>query len=242
MRIRKIIALLLVCVLCVGLLPNGVKVKALSSEELLVIGGLTIIENGEWKVGNGFSYETDKYTVCLNDGGWGYDLMLHGDIGGVELKQGTDYTVTYWVKDEKINPNAIKFAADEQHLWITVKITGKGNYADETFESGYSVKRVAKNSTVFDLTKAKIYAKGTKKAVPKQGYLGEPIEPAVDVYVKVGSTWQLVDESLYEVHYINNIERGTAKIVVVGDGEKAVGNKKANFKIVKWQFSLLSLF
>ena len=163
-------------------------------------------------------------------------------IDGVELKQGTDYTVTYWVKDEKINPNAIKFAADEQYRWIDVKITGKGNYADETFESGYSVKRVAKNSTVFDLTKAKIYAKGTKKAVPKQGYLGEPIEPAIDVYVKVGSTWQLVDESLYEVHYINNIERGTAKIVVVGNGEEAVGNKKANFKIVRWQFSLLSRF
>ena len=92
-----------------------------------------------------------------------------------------------------------------------------------------------------NLVVEKIYGKGTMKAVPKQLYTGEGIEPEVDVYVKVGKTWTKVDESLYTVSYVNNVELGTARILVNGDGEGAVGSRKGSFKITKWQFNLLNL-
>ena len=162
-------------------------------------------------------------------------------IDGIQLKQNTDYTVTYWYKDQQINPNKIKFDANEEVHEITVKITGKGNYLGETLETGYTVKKLKAQMTAVDLTKAKIYAKGTKKAVSNQLYTGEGLEPEIDVYVKIGKTWTKVDESLYTVTYVNNIERGKARILVNGDGEGAIGSKTGTFKIVKWQFSLLNL-
>ena len=58
--------------------------------------------------------------------------------------------------------------------------------------------------------------------------------------MKVDKAWTKVDESLYTVTYVNNVERGKAKILVNGDGEGAVGSRKAAFKIGKWKFSMMS--
>ena len=181
------------------------------------------------------------YTVYSDDDGKKYanKSVPYVSIDGVELKQNTDYTVTYWYNGQQINANKIKLAANEESRVITVKITGKGNYEAETFERTYTVKKVPAQTSVVNLTKAKIYAKGTKKAVPAQGYTGEPLEPEIDVYVKIGKTWTKVDESLYTVTYVNNIERGKAKILVNGDGEGAIGSRQGTFKIVKWKLSQL---
>ena len=181
------------------------------------------------------------YTVYSDDDGRKYanKSVPYVSIDGVQLTQNTDYTVTYWYNGLKINANKIKLAANEESRVITVKITGKGNYEAETFEDNYTVKKVPAQSVV-NLSKAKIYAKGTKKAVPDQGYIGEPLEPEIDVYVKIGKTWTKVDESLYTVTYVNNIERGKAKILVNGDGEGAVGSRQGTFKIVRWKLSMLN--
>ena len=183
------------------------------------------------------------YRVYSTDNGKNYANKSepYVAIDGVGLRKNVDYTVTYLYNGKKIDANKIKLDQNEKSREITVKITGKGNYSEESVEKTYTVKKIEAKSETIDLTKAKIYAKGTKKAIPAQGYIGEPLEPEIDVYVKIGNTWQKVDESFYSVSYVNNIERGKAKIIVNGDGEKAVGSRVGTFSIKKWMFSWLKL-
>lgn len=209
--------------------------------------GRAAVKNQTFEITKGTLADADitvgdkAYTTYTTDDGRKYanKSVPYVSIDGVQLAQNTDYTVTYWYNGQQINADKIKLAANEESRVITVKITGKGNYEAETFETTYTVKKLPAQSVV-NLSKAKIYAKGTKKAVPAQGYIGEPLEPEIDVYVKIGKTWTKVDESRYTVTYVNNIERGKAKILVNGDGEGAIGSKNSTFKIVRWKFSLLN--
>lgn len=117
---------------------------------------------------------------------------------------------------------------------ITIRVKGTGNCSMET-ETTYNI---IKAGGLTDLTKAKIAAKGSAmKPVGKQGYTGEKLEPPIDVYVKQGAAWTKVDEKFYSVSYINNIEPGTARIVVNGEGNNAVGSVSAKFSITKGDFS-----
>nr|MCR5356848.1 hypothetical protein [Lachnospiraceae bacterium] len=53
--------------------------------------------------------------------------------------------------------------------------------------------------------------------------------------------WVEVDPSLYTVSYINNLNKGSATILVTGDGEKAIGSKTVKFSISAMRFELFRL-
>ena len=68
------------------------------------------------------------------------------------------------------------------------------------------------------------------------------IEPKIRVMVKVNKVWTDVDPALYDVSYINNVNKGTAVILVNGKGAEAVGSKNVKFSITKMRMSLFRLF
>ena len=82
------------------------------------------------------------------------------------------------------------------------------------------------------LASAKITESGnSKKSVPPQSYTGAALTPGFDVYVKEGREWKIVGPTFYTASYVNNVQKGTAVILVTGKGDKAAGSKKANFRI-----------
>ena len=60
--------------------------------------------------------------------------------------------------------------------------------------------------------------------------------------VKVNKVWTDVDPALYDVSYINNVNKGTATILVSGNGTDTMGSKSAKFSITKMRMSLFRLF
>ncbi len=123
-------------------------------------------------------------------------------------------------------------------------MTGKGNYTETTAECTYEM--VRRGAESIDLTKAKIVAKDKNKngkdvAVAEQEYTGYEIKPEIRVIAKVNNKWVDVDPADYTVSYINNVNKGTATILVTGDGEKAIGSKTAGFSISTMRFELFKL-
>ncbi len=145
-----------------------------------------------------------------------------------------DYTVKYYTviggETKEITGQKIELAESETSKRIKAVITGKHNLtADVTAETYYYVTRAPKEK--INLTKARIVAKGTNKAIPKQVYTGSSIMPKIDVQIKEGKKWVVVDPSNYTVVYANCLSTGKATIYVNGKND-AVGSKKANFKIL----------
>jgi hypothetical protein len=163
-----------------------------------------------------------------------YKSETYVSIGNVKLTKGTDYTVEYYLGNQLIKGDKIKFSKGETFKTITVKIKGKGNYASTVEKTAtYNVYKVIKNEKAIDISKARIVAKGTKSSVKKQKYTGIEIRPEIEVQIKQKGKWVSIDPSLYNVSYVNNVRRGTASIVVNGNGTETLGSKKANFNIVK---------
>ena len=133
------------------------------------------------------------------------------------LKKNMDYTVEYIdvATGEEINSNDIIYNGTE----IAIVATGTGNYTG-TLSTTYFVRNTN------DIGKAK-YDK-----IPKQQYTGSEITPDFRMYIKDGSykIYLKKDKDYQVVGYYNNINKGTATVLVKGIG-KYSGSKLVTFKI-----------
>ncbi len=164
-------------------------------------------------------------------------VMLTDSSKGINtLLSSKDYSVRYFTTvdgtEQDITGRKITLGADEDVKLIRMELTGKGNFKNDTVSKYYYVR---KKAGVIDLSKAKIAAKGNKKRKPvgTKTYTGAPITPEIDVYVKSGRKWALVNPSAYTVTYINNENVGKGTILITGRGSSAVGSKSAKFTISK---------
>ena len=97
----------------------------------------------------------------------------------------------------------------------TVTIKGKGNYTEEIIMRDFTV------VSGFDLSEANV-------TVEDQVYTGQPIEPKVVLELNDST---LIEGTDYTLSYENNIEPGTATIIINGIGAYG-GTKIVNFEIL----------
>lgn len=122
-------------------------------------------------------------------------------LGGTTLRQGTDYDVTY------TNNTSIGTAY--------VTITGKGTYAGTS------------TGTTFKIVMPSI-TNATIVSIPDQTYTGYQVCPALTIYTSGGMLREGTD---YTLSYTNNINIGTAYVMVTGIGAYS-GTKQMMFRIV----------
>lgn len=160
---------------------------------------------------------------------------------GTRLLGKNDVNVQYYVG--KVDPaneitsknkTKISLADGETSKEIFVVVTGKGNYEGTSITTSYKVYKADKSKV--DLSKAKIVAKdknakGKDVAVSAQVYTEVKVTPQIRVLIKNGKNWEEVDSTSYSVNYVNNVNKGSATIIVNGKGDKAVGSISARFKI-----------
>lgn len=148
-------------------------------------------------------------------------LKLYEASTGKVLKAGTDYDrkFKYYVIEagQERDVTADDLAAEKE---IHVRVVLKGNYADQ---SGNAVKEAA-----FRLYTIKASTFKVDKIKP-QVYTGKEITPPVVVKNKEGTA--LKEGVDYELHYSNNIRKGTAKVTITGIGNSYGGTKNVTFKI-----------
>ncbi|MGN0594393.1 MAG: CIA30 family protein, partial [Hominimerdicola sp.] len=126
--------------------------------------------------------------------------------GSTTLTKGTDYTVSY---SNNVNAGT-----------ATVTVTGMGNYTGSTSVS-FTINSVVTSNDIADCT---ITLSSTSFE-----YSGSPIKPKVTV--KSGSKTLTLGTD-YLVRYVNNIEAGTATVVIAGKGNYT-GRVEKTFTIVK---------
>lgn len=119
-----------------------------------------------------------------------------------QLKKGTDYTVSY---DNNTNIGT-----------ASVTITGKGNYSG-TVTKSFQI-------TARDLSKCEIQLSSSSFT-----YSGTEKKPKITV---TSSGKELVPGTDYTVSYRNNINAGTASVVITGKGSYT-GTKTASFQIAR---------
>lgn len=124
--------------------------------------------------------------------------------GNIVLVKDVDYTLSY-KNNTRIGSTA------------TVEVTGTGNYVD-TISAEFTV--------VADIA----VAQTVPGEIGPQIYTGQPITPEIDSVQIKGST--LRRDVDYEISYLNNVEPGTATIVITGLGEYG-GTKEINFEIYR---------
>lgn len=133
------------------------------------------------------------------------------DNGKLLLKEDVDYTVSY---------------ADNIEAGGSAKaiITGKGKYTNETWKTFNIGRRNFNNVTV---------------KVSNQVYTGFPIKPipeVIDIPNPENSSVNIIKSADYVLEYKNNVNVGTATVLVNADGEGArksfTGNKSATFQIL----------
>lgn len=133
----------------------------------------------------------------------GYEIRpsLKVRVGNTLLTEGRDYTVKY---ENNINIGT-----------AFVTVTGIGNYADTGMKSAY-----------FRITAPSV-TNATVTAIADQSYTGYAICPAVTVYVNNVLLREGID---YTVSYTNNINMGTASVLITGIGSYS-GTKTVTFRI-----------
>ncbi|MCM1087721.1 MAG: InlB B-repeat-containing protein [Muribaculaceae bacterium] len=117
------------------------------------------------------------------------------------LVKGTDYTVTY-----SNNRNAGTAG---------VTITGKGKYNGQKTVT-FQIKGTAISSMEFE-------------KIPNVTYNGAAAKPIITIKTKEGQ--QLMPGSDYRLVYENTVQKGTASVTVIGNGNYT-GTKKLSYKIV----------
>ena len=174
-------------------------------------------------------------------------------VGGVQLKA-SEYTVKYYegeVSDvtaedvkELTSKDKISIDGTDTSKTITVVVTAKDINYTGTATRTYEIVKPATGT--IDISKAKIVAKakstkGKDVMVGKQEYNGMPVEPEIRVLVKSGKTWTEADSNIYDVTYVNNVNKGKATILVIGDGDTCIGSRTAKFTITSMRMSLFKL-
>lgn len=150
---------------------------------------------------------------------------------GVLLKNKEHYTYKLYRGEVDVTKKKLSFDEKDLPAKITLKVTGKGGFTTDTVECSFDV--YALPDGAFDLTDAKIVSQSTNSAVKKQDYTGREVKPAIDVYAKAKGSreYAIVPAQDYKVTYYDNINRGTAKIVVTGDNKNSFGKKTGKFTI-----------
>ena len=121
----------------------------------------------------------------------------------VKLVNGTDYTLSY---ENNITTGT-----------ATVTITGKGNYTGVT-------------SKTFEITTKLINGEDVNvSAIADQVFTGSNIEPSVTLFDTTTSS-DLVLNTDYTIKYENNLNVGTAKIIITGKGSYS-GTREIEFNI-----------
>ncbi len=144
---------------------------------------------------------------------------------------GRDYTVKYFDGNKELSSGDVTDLGGDPSKQITVKVMGKNNFKEESADVDGSFRILKVSENAVDLSKARIVAKGTSKKVKACEYTGQAIVPEVDVQIKVGGRWINVDPERYSVTAMNNINKGSAYLMVTGDGISAAGSKMVRFKI-----------
>lgn len=122
-------------------------------------------------------------------------------VGGKELTKDTDYTVTGLTGTE---PGS-----------YPVTVTGTGNYTGEVTKS-------------FTISKAQISSAAITYDAGPYGYTGKEWKPEVTVSFNSAT---LTAGNDYTVSYENNINAGTAKIIITGIGDHFTGLTEKTFTI-----------
>lgn len=122
-------------------------------------------------------------------------------VGGKELTKDTDYTVTGLTGTE---PGS-----------YPVTVTGTGNYTGEVTKS-------------FTISKAQISSAAITYDAGPYGYTGKEWKPEVAVSFNDAA---LTADTDYTVSYENNINAGTAKIIITGIGDHFTGSTEKTFTI-----------
>ena len=122
-------------------------------------------------------------------------------VGGKELTKDTDYTVTGLTGTE---PGS-----------YPVTVAGTGNYTGEVTKS-------------FTISKAQISSAAITYDAGPYGYTGEEWKPEVAVSFNDAA---LTADTDYTVSYENNINAGTAKIIITGIGDHFTGLTEKTFTI-----------
>lgn len=148
-----------------------------------------------------------------------------------------DYTIVSYVTDgeSKDITGDKKYQLASDIVYVNVTIRGRGNYEglEKTFLKAYCI---AKPNGLKDLSKCKIVAKGKTKGIGTCTYNGKEQKPEIDVLIKNGKKWEPVTTSYYLPVYLNNVEKGTATVIVRYNSwgpPNVVGSKTATFKIVQ---------
>lgn len=159
-----------------------------------------------------------------------YFTILPKDIRDTDVSV-DDITVAYNSrKSQKPVPavlwNGKKLAAKKDYTVQDVSYTDVGDYnVTVTGIGNYTGERTFK----FTITEGILASKLTVSMIPNQTYTGKAIEP--EVTVKYKGT-ELAAGTDYEKSYLNNVDVGTATLVIKGIGSYA-GTKKVTFKIME---------
>lgn len=153
------------------------------------------------------------------------------NISDSDVKMDDDITVGYNKKLQKPAPvitwNGKKLTNKKDYVLSVegykepgvydITVSGIGNYTGE-------------RKFAFTITNSIPVSKLTISKIPNQKYTGDSIQPQPTVKYK-GSSLVLGED--YTVRYENNLEVGTATVIVKGIGDKYVGTRKVQFKIVE---------
>ena len=145
---------------------------------------------------------------------------------GNALIENTDYTVKYYKNGKEVTSDIDNSGAFASTGTITVEVNGKGRYTGKITKTY--------NITGYDITSA------TVEEIKDQVYTGSAIEPEVKVTGQVDKNGKLVGRGGiakifikgvdYTVEYSNNVEAGTAHVLIKGIG-KYSGEIAKTFKI-----------
>lgn len=156
-------------------------------------------------------------------------------IDGIKLST-SDYTVKYFTDencyfelDSRNNPIVI---GDSGYSTVWMTIEGKGNYIGK-LKTSYRVYK--KGSTLYDLSKAKITIKNHRSIVFENG----EIEPEIE-NVTVGTA--MMKSDYYSVNCSVNVYKGTATLMITGDGIHTIGSKTQTFSIGAYDVNNVRIF
>ncbi|MCR5502074.1 MAG: InlB B-repeat-containing protein [Lachnospiraceae bacterium] len=158
------------------------------------------------------------------------------------LLSAKDYSIVSYVteSDGKNITKAKKYKLSSKSEYVNVTIKGKGNYEGTEKMFKYVYRIMQTDEAVVDLSKVKICAKGTQKALKDCEYSGESITPDIDVYIKKKGKWELLgsgkSSKYHYAYYCNNEDRGTGTVILMperwyNDPPYSYGLKTATFKI-----------
>ena len=150
------------------------------------------------------------------------------DTNGKQLSAGKDYdkNVTYtYAATKRLDNGTVLRAGDAIDAaiilpvgtQIKVTVNAAGSNYEGTAEGIYTITRA-------DLSKAKV-------TVPQQTYTGKPIELKESEISVMLNGMVLSPENYKITGYTNNVNKGTAKLTIRGQGENYGGTKTVTFKI-----------